>query len=61
MTDKEIQQAVLRELDWEPQVTSTEIGVAIHDAVVTLAGLVENFKSSITRRRPPSGSTASRP
>jgi osmotically-inducible protein OsmY len=43
MTDKEIQQAVLRELDWEPQVTSTEIGVAVHDGVVTLAGFVENF------------------
>src|SRR5690349_15644891 len=42
MIDKEIQQAVLRELDWEPQVTSTEVGVAVEDGVVTLSGFVEN-------------------
>jgi len=43
MTDKEIQQAVLRELDWEPQVTSTEIGVAVRDGVVTLSGFVDTY------------------
>jgi osmotically-inducible protein OsmY len=43
MTDKEIQQAVLRELDWEPQVTSTDIGVAAHDGVVALSGFVANY------------------
>jgi hypothetical protein len=31
MNDKEIQQAVLRELEWEPQVKATEIGVAVKD------------------------------
>jgi osmotically-inducible protein OsmY len=43
MTDKEIQQAVLRELDWEPQVTSTEVGVTVHDGVVALSGIVDSF------------------
>jgi osmotically-inducible protein OsmY len=43
MTDKEIQQAVLRELDWEPQVTSTDIGVAVHEGVVALSGFVDNY------------------
>jgi osmotically-inducible protein OsmY len=43
MTDKEIQQAVLRELDWEPQVTSTDVGVAVHDGVVALSGIVDNY------------------
>jgi hypothetical protein len=40
MTDKEIQQAVLRELDYEPQVRSTEIGVAVKDGIITLSGSV---------------------
>ena len=40
MTDKEIQQAVLRELDYEPQVRSTEIGVAVKDGIVALSGSV---------------------
>jgi osmotically-inducible protein OsmY len=43
MTDKEIQQAVLRELEWEPLVKSTEIGVAVKDGIVTLAGSVDSY------------------
>jgi len=43
MTDKEIQQAVLRELEWEPQVKSTEIGVAVKGGIVTLAGSVDSY------------------
>jgi osmotically-inducible protein OsmY len=43
MTDKDIQQAVLRELEWEPQVRSTEIGVAVKDGIVTLAGSVGSY------------------
>jgi osmotically-inducible protein OsmY len=43
MTDKEIQQAVLRELDWEPQITSTDIGVGVHEGIVALSGFVDNY------------------
>src|SRR6266511_3213594 len=43
MTDKEIQLAVLRELEWEPQVKATEIGVAVKDGIVTLAGSVDSY------------------
>jgi osmotically-inducible protein OsmY len=43
MTDKEIQQAVLRELEWEPLVQSTEIGVAVKDGIVTLSGFVNSY------------------
>jgi len=43
MTDKEIQQAVLHELEWEPQVKSTEIGVAVKDGIVTLTGFVDSY------------------
>jgi osmotically-inducible protein OsmY len=43
MTDKEIQEAVLRELEWEPQVKSTEIGVSVKDGIVTLTGFVDSY------------------
>jgi len=43
MTDKEIQQAVLRELEWEPQVKATEIGVSVKDGIVTLSGYVDSY------------------
>jgi osmotically-inducible protein OsmY len=42
MTDREIQQAVLEALDWEPQVTSTRIGVSVQDGVVALSGCVDS-------------------
>jgi osmotically-inducible protein OsmY len=45
MTDKEIQQAVMRELDWEPQVDSTEVGVTVHNGVVALSGIVDSFRT----------------
>lgn len=43
MTDKEIQQAVLLELDWEPQVRSTDIGVSVKEGVVALSGFVDSY------------------
>src|SRR5438034_226229 len=51
MTDKEIQQAVLRELEWEPQVKSTEIGVAVQDGVVTLSGFVDSYSKERAAER----------
>ena len=43
MTDKEIQQAVLRELEWDPLVRSNEIGVSVKDGIVTLTGSVNSY------------------
>jgi osmotically-inducible protein OsmY len=42
-SDAEIQAEVLAELKWEPRVQSTEIGVAVKDGVVTLAGWVDSY------------------
>ena len=50
MTDKEIQQAVLRELEWEPQVKSTEVGVAVKDGIVTLSGYVDSYTKRYRRQ-----------
>jgi len=41
--DRELQQAVLAELSWEPSVTAAHIGVAANEGVVTLTGHVESF------------------
>jgi osmotically-inducible protein OsmY len=44
MTDKQIQQKVLAAL--EPQIGSTEIGVAVRDGVVTLCGSIDTHRQS---------------
>jgi osmotically-inducible protein OsmY len=41
--DTLLQQAVLAELNWEPRVTASHIGVSADNGVVTLTGHVENF------------------
>jgi osmotically-inducible protein OsmY len=51
MTDKEIQKAVLEELEWEPEVKSTEIGVAVNDGVVTLTGFVDSYAKKYSSER----------
>lgn len=51
MSDKELQQAVLRELDWDPQVSSTEVGVAVKDGVVTLSGFVDSYAKRFAAER----------
>lgn len=42
-TDSQLQQDVLAELKWDPSVRAAEIGVAVKDGVVTLAGEVSSF------------------
>jgi osmotically-inducible protein OsmY len=43
MTDHQIQQDVLAELQYEPRVTPNEIGVVVKDGVVTLTGWVDSY------------------
>src|SRR5579884_4066838 len=42
-TDRELQQQVLRELEWEPRVDATRIAVAVLNGVVTLSGRVPDY------------------
>ena len=42
-TDKQLRDAVLSQLDWDPQVMSRDINVATADNVVTLTGFVHTF------------------
>jgi osmotically-inducible protein OsmY len=41
--DDEIRDSVLMELKWDPKITSSDIGVAVKDAVVTLTGFVPSY------------------
>jgi osmotically-inducible protein OsmY len=42
-TDKQLQQDVVAELQWEPSVDAAHIGVEVRDGVVTLAGHVDSY------------------
>jgi osmotically-inducible protein OsmY len=43
MNDKQLQQAVIDELDWEPSVHASHIGVTASNGVVTLSGHVPTY------------------
>jgi osmotically-inducible protein OsmY len=43
MTDRSLQQAVLDELNWQPNVNAANIGVTAKDGVVTLTGHVGSY------------------
>jgi osmotically-inducible protein OsmY len=43
MTDSEIQQDVLQEIEWEPSVNAANVGVTVRDGVVTLRGTVPSY------------------
>ena len=42
-TDTQLQHDVLAELEWEPSVDASQIGVSAKDGVVTLTGFVSQF------------------
>lgn len=42
-TTKELRKSVLEELDWEPSIDASDIGVAVGDGVVTLSGTVPTY------------------
>jgi osmotically-inducible protein OsmY len=42
-SDKEIQQDVVRELNWDTRVSATEVGIQVSQGVVTLAGQVDSW------------------
>jgi len=50
-TDEEIQRDVLAELKWDARVAPNEIGVAVKDGVVTLAGWVDSYSKKWAAER----------
>jgi osmotically-inducible protein OsmY len=43
MSDDSLQQAVLDELDWDPRIDASKIGVTVSNGVVTLKGAVRSY------------------
>lgn len=43
MSDNALKQDILDELEFEPRVDATAIGVAVHDGIVTLTGRVQTY------------------
>ena len=46
-SDGELQQAVLDELEWDPSIKSSRIGVSVEDGIATLAGEVESYAEKL--------------
>src|SRR4051794_22731448 len=53
--DKDLQQSVVKALDWEPSINAAQIGVTVQQGVVTLTGRVgamrEKWMAEKTTRR----------
>lgn len=50
-TNQELRDRVERQLDWEPAVTSTDIGVTADDEIVTLTGYVESYSAKLAAEK----------
>ena len=50
-TDSELQRDVLDELEWDPSVDHTDIGVSVVDGVVALNGYVKSYAEKIAAER----------
>ena len=46
-SNEQLQQDVMEALKWEPQLNATEIGVIVHDGIVSLTGTVDNYNKKI--------------
>ena len=51
MTDKMLRDAVIAQLDFEPEVNPTGIGVAAEDGVVTLSGFVDDYAQKVAAEK----------
>lgn len=49
--DGQLQEDVVAELEWDPSVDHTDIGVAVTDGVVTLAGYVKSYPQKLAAEK----------
>ena len=50
-TDSQIQKDVMAQLNWEPILNASEIGVAVKDGIVTLSGVVDTYTKKIAAEK----------
>ena len=46
-SDAQIQKDVMAEINWQPMLDAAEIGVSVHEGVVTLTGIVDTYTKKI--------------
>ncbi|MCM3903928.1 MAG: BON domain-containing protein [Pyrinomonadaceae bacterium] len=51
IADTDLRDRVERQLDWEPEITSTDLGVATDNGVVTLTGFVNTYGEKLAAER----------
>lgn len=49
--DSQLRERVMREIDWDPEITSTDIAVMVDDAVAALTGFVHNYAEKLAAER----------
>jgi osmotically-inducible protein OsmY len=49
--DKELRDAVQRQIEWEPSITSEDIGVAVHDHIVSLTGFAHGYMEKVAAEK----------
>jgi osmotically-inducible protein OsmY len=49
--DVRLRDAVIRELDWDPEVDDSAIGVAAKDGIVTLTGFIDSYAGQLAAER----------
>lgn len=50
-TDSQIQKDVMAQINWEPALNASEIGVAVKEGVVTLSGIVNTYSKKIAAEK----------
>lgn len=50
-TDLRVRDAVMRQLDWDPEVDASAVGVAARDGVITLTGYVPDYPGKLAAER----------
>lgn len=49
--DLRIRNAVMHQLDWDPEIDASEIGVAARDGAVTLTGFIDSYSGKLAAER----------
>jgi osmotically-inducible protein OsmY len=50
-TDHQLREAVMTQLDWEPEAPVTDIGVSVSEGVVTLTGFVNTYSEKLAAEK----------
>jgi osmotically-inducible protein OsmY len=51
MPDNQLRERVMREVEWDPEITSTDIAVTVDEAVAALTGFVHSYAEKLAAER----------